>query len=113
MSLQILQALEFEMESSGDKDPLRMMLLVEKLKEKNLQASSFIAKFNDAAVTENPLNSTVTTLSYSLLCMIVVISIFFFFVILYIFVKVVRMCSQTCGQGMPSPPVVRYSRPRK
>jgi chromosome segregation ATPase len=101
MSLQILQALEFEMESSGDKDPLRMMLLVEKLKEKNLQASSFIAKFNDAAVTENPLNSTEFA---DLFCMIVmVISIFHFFVILYIFVKVVRMCSQTCGQGMPSP----------
>ena len=60
MSLQILQALEFEMESSGDKDPLKMMLLVEKLKEKNLQASSFISTFEDAEDgedgAENPLN---------------------------------------------------------
>ena len=77
-SLQIFEALEFEMESSGHRDPLKMMLLVDKLIEKGLPASSLITnlivsirtvakeQFKDAVVTRNPLNSAVKALSDSL-----------------------------------------------
>ena len=55
-SLRILQALEYEMESSGDKEPLKMMLLVKKMKEKILQAYSKLEDAKDDA--KYPLDST-------------------------------------------------------